>query len=594
MKTKHTLISVLMILAIVSTLCVVMAAPAAADVSQPTVPTFAAGEDQIGTASDWTAMTFTIGKLLDNTLGDVVIMTFPTGWAITAAANIAISADADLNFAATSVSGNIVTFAVGSAGDGLVPAGTTLTVTTDGTNKVTNPTTPGSTTYTVRTSQEPTPIASAAFTIKGIKVTGGPSPLAPTTAAAGTTMTVVGAGYTPGQSIDILLGTAVVAPNTTTVGADGTFTATFVQTIAGNITARDVTGLTRNAVAVSLLPSITISPTTGLVGATAVVTGRNFTSTVAAETITVTIGGVAAGTITKAAASTTFTGTITVPSTTGGAKTVLATAGTSGDTATAAFTGIGQTLTLSPSSATAGATITASGIGFKALEYVTITYGAVTKTTMAGADGAYSTTFGVPTGGATGIVTATGVTSAATASATLTITTATLAISPSMGAVGTSVAVTGTGLTPLTNFSVLFTDTGTTMVTILTAVTTNSIGGFNTTVTIPAASTTGGTISITPAGGTIALPFVVTAGTVPVAVSDGLSTIAGKFSIVWTFDGSIQDWKLYDTAAGATSTLSTLTRGQGYYVKVSENCTLAYGGNTYTLYTGWNLIGWLG
>ena len=73
-----------------------------------------------------------------------------------------------------------------------------------------------------------------------------------------------------------------------------------------------------------------------------------------------------------------------------------------------------------------------------------------------------------------------------------------------------------------------------------------------------------------------------------------MSSIAGKYSIVWAFDATTQEWKLYDTAPGAISTLTRLTKGQGYWMQVTEDCTLTYGGNTYSLKAGWNLIGWLG
>jgi hypothetical protein len=79
-----------------------------------------------------------------------------------------------------------------------------------------------------------------------------------------------------------------------------------------------------------------------------------------------------------------------------------------------------------------------------------------------------------------------------------------------------------------------------------------------------------------------------------VSVTNGLNSIAGKYTKVWTFDAATQSWKLYDTAAPAVSDLSSLTKGQGYWMEVSEACTLLYGGNTYSLVAGWNLIGWLG
>ena len=42
------------------------------------------------------------------------------------------------------------------------------------------------------------------------------------------------------------------------------------------------------------------------------------------------------------------------------------------------------------------------------------------------------------------------------------------------------------------------------------------------------------------------------------------------------------------------SDLESLVRGQGYYIQVTEDTMIIFGGNTYPLLTGWNLIGWLG
>jgi len=47
-------------------------------------------------------------------------------------------------------------------------------------------------------------------------------------------------------------------------------------------------------------------------------------------------------------------------------------------------------------------------------------------------------------------------------------------------------------------------------------------------------------------------------------------------------------------SAPEASDLASLEKGKGYWIKVSEDCTLIYGGNTYNLKAGWNLIGWLG
>jgi hypothetical protein len=100
------------------------------------------------------------------------------------------------------------------------------------------------------------------------------------------------------------------------------------------------------------------------------------------------------------------------------------------------------------------------------------------------------------------------------------------------------------------------------------------------------------TVTGTIAGVVATTFFQVTAA--PATVTGALTSIAGLYTIVWTFDASTQGWMFYDTAATEVSDLDSLTRGQGYYVSVTEDCTIVFGGNTYSMLAGWNLIGWLG
>ena len=159
---------------------------------------------------------------------------------------------------------------------------------------------------------------------------------------------------------------------------------------------------------------------------------------------------------------------------------------------------------------------------------------------------------------------------------------------------GTSVTVTLSAGTKSSNLSVIYTSPDG-IPSIVGTLVTDSLGNGSTTVTIPMSSTT----ATTGNNGVIAVDgktknFVVIAAPLAVTVTDGLSTIAGKYSIVWAFDAATQEWKLYDTAPGAVSTLTSLTKGQGYWMQVTEDCTIVYGGNPYSLTKGWNLIGWLG
>ena len=77
-------------------------------------------------------------------------------------------------------------------------------------------------------------------------------------------------------------------------------------------------------------------------------------------------------------------------------------------------------------------------------------------------------------------------------------------------------------------------------------------------------------------------------------LTEGLASIDGIYTLVWTFDAVCQEWRVYDTAPGAPDDYVMLKSGQGYYLDVKYDCVLTYGINKYPLYSVWNLIGWLG
>ena len=55
------------------------------------------------------------------------------------------------------------------------------------------------------------------------------------------------------------------------------------------------------------------------------------------------------------------------------------------------------------------------------------------------------------------------------------------------------------------------------------------------------------------------------------SVADALSSIAGKYQNVWTYEESA--WKLYDPVSPGFSDLFTLEPGRGYWIKANEACT---------------------
>ena len=75
-------------------------------------------------------------------------------------------------------------------------------------------------------------------------------------------------------------------------------------------------------------------------------------------------------------------------------------------------------------------------------------------------------------------------------------------------------------------------------------------------------------------------------------VPKALASIAGKYEVVWGFDSKEQRWLVYIPGEPEASDLTKLERGEGYWIKVKEDCTLSYGNVERKLYKGWNLIGW--
>jgi len=79
-----------------------------------------------------------------------------------------------------------------------------------------------------------------------------------------------------------------------------------------------------------------------------------------------------------------------------------------------------------------------------------------------------------------------------------------------------------------------------------------------------------------------------------ITIEDGFKTIKGKYTTLWTFNAETQEWLVYQPDLPEwVPTFDTLRSGQGYWVEVSEDCTLNYSANTWNLKKCWNLIGWL-
>jgi IPT/TIG domain len=229
--------------------------------------------------------------------------------------------------------------------------------------------------------------------------------LSSTSGNVGSVVTVSGTGYAATSTITLKydVTTQTTSPTTVTTTNFGTISCTFTvsASIAGlhTVTATDAS---TNAAAATftVVPVITLNPTTGSAGSTVTVSGTGFGGS---KSITVTFNAAAvtlSGT-TSTGATGSFTGaTFTVPTSTAGVKTVAITDASS-NAASAAFT-IGSSIALSPTLGEVGTSVTVSGAGFAANSVLTATFVGssltLSGTTSTDATGSFSgSTFIVPT-----------------------------------------------------------------------------------------------------------------------------------------------------------------------------------------------------
>src|SRR6202034_175200 len=230
--------------------------------------------------------------------------------------------------------------------------------------------------------------------------------------------------------------------NTTTATTITSWSATsIVATVPTGATTGNVvvnaSGVNSNGVSFTVVaPNITsLSPTSGAVGAAVTVTGTNFGST--QGTSTVKFNGTAA-TVTSWSATSIQ---VTVPS---GATTGNVVAFASGVNSNGvAFTVFPSISSLSPSSGAVGASVTITGLNFGSTQGTsTVKFNTTTATTIT-TWSATSIVATVPTGATTGNVVVT-VGGNASNGVSFTVFPSISSLSPTTGAVGASVTITGT------------------------------------------------------------------------------------------------------------------------------------------------------
>jgi hypothetical protein len=379
---------------------------------------------------------------------------------------------------------------------------------------------------------------------------------------------------------------AATAGVKTVTGTSGAVTATTTFTVVGR--------------------QLLLTPVSGPKGTTVLLTGSNMTpgGTIAAANLL--FGGApwpnAPATINIDSAGTIFPTTLVVANgATLGANTVQATdSGTL--IAYGTFTVTKPAITLNPVTGPINSAVTITGTGWLSGAQVTLTFSYMTSgtpsvaattaiTTIPDATGNIAAAITVPADAKSGAATVTAAdtkTNAADA-ATFTVPGAIIAVTPATGPVGTQVSVTGSGFAAYTAITVRIGNYP-----FLSQPLTNALGVFTYTFTVPglaagsqSVSATDGTFS--PPTGNVASAYFVIAQT-GATVQSITAGINSQLVRVWGY--SAGTWSMYDPADAAGSNLATLTSGAGYWINVNAACTLIYGGYSYALSTGWNLIGW--
>jgi len=354
---------------------------------------------------------------------------------------------------------------------------------------------------------------------------------------------------------------------------------------------------------------LTASPATGVIGTRVTVSGTGFTANgnipigqlmfgaTAWNTAAVTIdsGGnfLVALTLSSAAldAVAATAGTYTI--------TALDSGGLSG---AVNFTVPVASITLDKASSVVGSSLVVRGVGFPASTVAIVTYGGnPVGTGMVDSTGNFSAAISVPTTAvipSTNTVAAYAITANAItvppvgtpAQATHSVPSAALTLSVSSANPGSIVVLTGTGFPAYAVATAL--SIGGIPAMPSPAPATDGNGNITANVLVPSLPAGPAVVALTIGGvtGSVAL----TVGTAAITPGVALAGIQGLYVRVWGFNASTQAWQLYDPAAPAVSDLTALTKGQGYWIKMTQATTLVYGANSYALAVGWNLIGWLG
>jgi hypothetical protein len=426
--------------------------------------------------------------------------------------------------------------------------------------------------------------------------------LSPATGLGGSYVKVSGSGFEAGDTVSMYFAgvpwlNPAAAPYTFTASVDGRIGPTNLVAPAAaasgttEVRAEDQSTNTATAnFAVTSRP-LTITPNSGPMGTRVMITGSSMTPDGTIAISALRIGGDAWNT----AVVTIDTGGMIAPTTlnvlpglTYGTNVITATDNMS-LTAAGIFTVARPTLAVSPASGPKGATVTITGAGWVPNKPVTISFAGNPWPVYADANGNIAAALQVPAtavAGANSVNANDGALGNAAAAPAFVVPSASIAVTPTEGQQGTAITITGSGFQVYSGIKIQIG-----AYSFPTTPLTNALGAFTFNSTIPGVAPGSQVVQAADGVGATATTFFIVKQA-PETVETALAGIMDELVIVW--DYAAGDWLFYDPSDVAGSDLAGLSSGTGYWLKVSEDCTLIYGGHSYSLTAGWNNIGWLG
>ena len=352
---------------------------------------------------------------------------------------------------------------------------------------------------------------------------------------------------------------------------------------------------------------ITVSPSTGVVGGNFTLAGTGFTAngTVAAAAVNITspAGRPAPATPgwnaaeVNIASDGSFTAVLPLvvanlsAASRAGTYTITVT-DNAGIVGTGTFTVPGRTLTLSPTSSDRGTIVTATGTGYSATSVVTVTYHrAAAGTALSSSSGDFSADFVVPANAVVGKNTvaardARGVAGPTTVKHTVA---RRAVLTPDSGEASSTLQAGGWNYTA--NSAMAFIIGGQAAVPATGIVTTDALGNFDVTLTVPTTLRAGPTVLTATDGGGLAVnsTFTVlpvpTSRTIATALPAAFNTSA-QLNSIFGLDAAGASTVYNPARPAALNTLDTLVRGDGYFVITNVDTTLTIGSVSYTFTTG--------